>query len=155
MHNVQKGPCAHCGQRRSRSPCTSVQSNLGNFSLSTYTTVSTVTISGQRRPRSACTYAQVIRACDVRNLHKALFMCCVSYDRDVRCPNIYSKYGIGIVKNSYQSAWTTYKLVYIFTVHAKEIFSLQHTAPGITSIQFYFSYFTMKTCCRLVSWFGV
>ena len=58
MQTDEKGPYAFCGQRRSRSACSSVQSNLGIFCSSTYTTVSTDSVSGQRRPRSACAYAQ-------------------------------------------------------------------------------------------------
>ena len=54
--------------RRSRLACASVQSNLGIFCMSTYTTVSTDSVSGQRRPRSACAYAQA--------------------DQGLRCPQI-------------------------------------------------------------------
>ena len=54
----KKGPYAICGQRRSRSLCTSVLSNLGIFCLSTYTSISTDTVSRQWRPRSACAYVQ-------------------------------------------------------------------------------------------------
>ena len=47
-----------CRLRRSRSACTSVQSNLYIFCSLTYTTVSTDFISGQQTPRSACAYVQ-------------------------------------------------------------------------------------------------
>ena len=36
----------------------SLQSNQGIFCLSIYTTVSTDSVSGQQRPRSACAYVQ-------------------------------------------------------------------------------------------------
>ena len=54
----EKGPYAIRRQCMSRSVCTSVQSNLGIFHSSTYTTVPTNSVSGQWRPRSACAYAQ-------------------------------------------------------------------------------------------------
>ena len=43
---------------RSRSVFASVQSNLGIFCLLTYTTVSTDSVSGQQRTRSACRIVQ-------------------------------------------------------------------------------------------------
>ena len=56
----EKVPQAFCGECRSRSPSTSVQSNLDIqvFCSLTYTSVSTDSVSGQRRHRSACAYAQ-------------------------------------------------------------------------------------------------
>ena len=48
--------------------CASVLSNLGIFCLSEHTTVSIDSVSGQRRPRSACAYVQA--------------------DKDLHCPQI-------------------------------------------------------------------
>ena len=62
MH--EKGPYAICCQSRSRSACSSVQSNLGIFCSLTYITVSTNSVSGQRR---------LIRACVVHKLHMGCF----------------------------------------------------------------------------------
>ena len=82
MHNTQKkGPNAICGQRsRSRLACASVQYNLCIFSSSTYTIVSTDSVCGQQRPRSACAYAQADQGCIVRKLLKGPFMRCTSVD---------------------------------------------------------------------------
>ena len=53
----EKDPYAICGQRMPIS-CASMPSNLGIICSSTYTTVSTDSVSVQRRPRSACAFAQ-------------------------------------------------------------------------------------------------
>ena len=58
MHNAQKRPYTVCGQRRSRSACASVQSDLNILCSATYTTVSIDSVSGQWRSWSACAYAQ-------------------------------------------------------------------------------------------------
>ena len=71
----EKGPYVFCRQRRSRSACTSVQPNLGIFSLSTYTTVSTHSVSRQRRPRSACAYAQADQGLCCPHITKGPFLC--------------------------------------------------------------------------------
>ena len=49
LSDDNNGPCAIYGQRKSRSVCIYVQSNLGIFSLSTYTTVSTESVSRQQQ----------------------------------------------------------------------------------------------------------
>ena len=61
-----------------------MQSNLGIVCSSTYTTVSTDSVSGQRRPRSACAYApmhRLIWARVVRKLYKVskLALCIMIY----------------------------------------------------------------------------
>ena len=61
----ENGPYAIGGQRRSRSACAAVHSDLSFLCSWTYTTlftdsatVSNDYVSGQRRPRSACAFAQ-------------------------------------------------------------------------------------------------
>ena len=49
MPNSRKGPLCNCRQRRFRLACASVQSVLGILCSSTYTTVSTDSVSGQQR----------------------------------------------------------------------------------------------------------
>ena len=65
-----------CGQRRSRSACAFVQSNLSIFCSSTYTTVATNFVSGQLRPRSACAYADQGLPCPRITYFRAL---CIIY----------------------------------------------------------------------------
>ena len=58
----------------------SVQSNLGIFRLSTYTTVSTDSVSVQQRPRSVCTYVHADQSLHCpQNYIRAIFVCCSSY----------------------------------------------------------------------------
>ena len=54
-----------------RKACISLQSDLAIPSSSTYPTISIDSVSGQRRPRSACVKRRLIRACVVRKLHKS------------------------------------------------------------------------------------
>ena len=68
MRNVEKGPYATCEQRRSRKAGAFVQSGLDILAKSTCSTISIDSVSGQRRPRSACAYAQA--------------------DQGLRCPQI-------------------------------------------------------------------
>ena len=77
----EKCPYAFCGQRRSGSACAYVQSNMGIFCLTTYTTVSTDSVSRQWRLRSACTYGQADQGlcCPQIRYIRALFMPCVSH----------------------------------------------------------------------------
>ena len=77
-HNIRcpthkKGPYANCRQHRSRSACASVQSDLGILCSSTYTTVSTDSVSKQWWPKSACIFALSA------NYKRALFMHSTSY----------------------------------------------------------------------------
>ena len=59
----KKGLNAICGHHWSRSACAFVPSDLGIFCSLTYTSVSTDSVSGQKRPR----------ACVVHKLHKGPF----------------------------------------------------------------------------------
>ena len=63
---LEKCPYTICGQRRFRSACAFVQSDLSNLCSLTYTIVSIDSVSGQWRPWSACALAQA--------------------DLDLRCP---------------------------------------------------------------------
>ena len=76
---TKKGPHAICGQCRSRSACPSVQSNLGIFCWSIYTTVSTDSVSRQRRHRSACVYELADQGLHCLQFTLGpFFMCCAS-----------------------------------------------------------------------------
>ena len=55
---MKKGQCTFCEQRRSRSVCASVQTDVSILCSATNTTVASNSVSGQRRPRSACAFAQ-------------------------------------------------------------------------------------------------
>ena len=54
---LEKGSDAICEHRMSRLACASMQSHQGILCSSTYTTVSIDSVSGQRRPWSACAIA--------------------------------------------------------------------------------------------------
>ena len=71
----KNGPYAICGQRRYRSACASVQSNLGISCLLTDTKVSIDSVSRQCRPECAGWSGHVL----FTNCMRALFICCTSY----------------------------------------------------------------------------
>ena len=68
------GPYAIWEQRRSRRACASVQSVLDFLCSSTYAIISIDSVNGQRRPWSACAYAQADLGLRCPILHKALFV---------------------------------------------------------------------------------
>ena len=88
-----KGSYVTCEQRRSRSACASVQSDLGILCTSTYTTVSIDSVSGQRRPRSACANAQADLGLRYPRIPKGPFLC-VAYHMHVN-DQMPSVYGLG------------------------------------------------------------
>ena len=75
----KKGPYAFWGQCRSRSPCASMQSNMDTFCSSTNTTVSTDSVRGQQRPRSACTYVQADQGLRCPQIVQGPFSCVVHH----------------------------------------------------------------------------
>ena len=70
----EKGPYALCRQRRSKSVCVFVPSALSNLCLSTYTTVSTDSVSEQLRPNQLVLMRRLIWAYVVHKLHKGPFL---------------------------------------------------------------------------------
>ena len=125
MH--EKSPNAICCQSRSRSACSTVQSNLGILCSLTYTTVSSNSVSGQRR---------LIMACVVHKLHKGCFrvlniiwyfflmMQHIFYLQINKLFHLYELH-VGL---SRMLDWTT-------TVLANLSFLLQHTAARVVSLE--------------------
>ena len=70
----EKGPNAICQQRRSRWACTTVKSDL-DILWSTYTTISTESVSRQWRPCSVCANAQADQSRHCLQIAYGSFLC--------------------------------------------------------------------------------
>ena len=91
----KKGSYAICEQQRCRLVCSSVQSDLDILCLSTYTTISIDSVSGQHRHRFACLNVQADISLCCLQIASGFFSCFTSNAKE------------GIFRSSY--------------IHAKEV----------------------------------